>query len=249
MQILPMTVFAWSLRLCSVLASPLQEPPDCVSWHNQLGNMPAPSPPSIPALPVPSSTSLVSSSPAVPSLPTPSASAPDVVDSGDGHATYYSPDAGFGSCGVLKQSSDLVVAAPLSLMQSATNSNLNPHCCTRPRPLDLQLTNIVHSDQQVRLTKQGGLQTVTVTIMDTCPGCVRPLFAPAETVLIGAVDTRSVGFDGSGVYGAELYVGSGPMSCNVGAAGDLFPEAGVVGTVWGLGFPCRSRVATWRITR
>lgn len=179
-MITTLKIFAWSLLLHAVLASPMQEYPDCISLYNDLGAIPLPSSASLPA--APSTTVLASGSPTEPSISTPSPGAFGVVDSGTGQATYYNPEVGLGSCGLQKLSTDMIAAAAVSLMQPASNPNLSPHCCMRFSPLYRALTNTVNADQQVRLSKQGGTQTVTVAIMDTCQSCVSGLFAAGGDV-------------------------------------------------------------------
>lgn len=175
MTITKITVFAWSLLLLVVLTSPMQEYPDCMSSDHELGAIPLPSTASLPS--APSTTVLASGSPTEPSITTPSPGAFGVVDSGNGQATYYSPEVRLGSCGVQMLSTDIIAAAADSLMQPASNPNLSPHCCMRFSPLYRARTKTVHADQQVRLSKQGGTQTVTVAIMNTCKSCVSSLFA------------------------------------------------------------------------
>lgn len=113
MQSTKPTFLTWCLLIGVLLASPVLEYPDC--W-----SPPPPPPPLDIGLPV------AITAPA----PAPSASqAPMVLDSGPGKATYYSPEVAAGSCGVVKQSTDMITAAPASLMAGVANPNLSPHCC------------------------------------------------------------------------------------------------------------------------
>lgn len=77
------------------------------------------------------------------------------VYSGDG--TFYSPSVGLGSCGHLYQDSDHVAALAAVSMQAYNpgNPNNNPLCGHKVKVWD----------------KANPSNTVTVAIVDTCPGC------------------------------------------------------------------------------
>lgn len=102
------TFLTWCLLIAVLLASPVLEYPDC--W--------SPPPPLDIGLPV-----------AITALAPSASSGPIVLDSGPGKATYYSPEVAAGSCGVVKQPTDMIAAAPASFMAGVANPNLSPHCC------------------------------------------------------------------------------------------------------------------------
>ena len=70
--------------------------------------------------------------------------------SGDG--TYYNPSAGTNSCGTQAHDSDIMAAMNVAQMTNGANPNANPNC-----------------GKKVSVTGPKG--SVTVTILDTCPGC------------------------------------------------------------------------------
>jgi expansin (peptidoglycan-binding protein) len=69
-----------------------------------------------------------------------------------GDATYYNPSAGVNSCGTQASDSDIMAAMNVAQMQNGANPNANPNCGRK-------------------VTLQGPKGSVTVTILDTCPGC------------------------------------------------------------------------------
>jgi expansin (peptidoglycan-binding protein) len=69
-----------------------------------------------------------------------------------GDATYYNPSAGTNSCGTQASDSDLMVALNTAQMANGANPNANPNC-----------------GRQISVTGPKG--SVTVTVLDTCPGC------------------------------------------------------------------------------
>ena len=74
-----------------------------------------------------------------------------------GDGTFYSPSVGFGSCGHQNADTDLVAALATGSMTfyNPSNPNNNPVC-----------------GHKVKVTKVGEpAKTVTVAIVDTCPGC------------------------------------------------------------------------------
>ncbi|KAI8640655.1 RlpA-like double-psi beta-barrel-protein domain-containing protein-containing protein [Parasitella parasitica] len=72
--------------------------------------------------------------------------------SGDysGDATYY--NTGLGSCGWTSKESELIVALNIGQMDNGANSNNNPNCGRS-------------------ITATGPKGSVTVKVVDTCPGC------------------------------------------------------------------------------
>ena len=74
-----------------------------------------------------------------------------------GDGTYYSPSVGLGSCGKQNQDTDFVAALATGSMTfyNPSNPNNNPIC-----------------GHKVQVIQYGDpSKTVTVTIVDTCPGC------------------------------------------------------------------------------
>lgn len=69
-----------------------------------------------------------------------------------GDATYYNPSAGTNSCGSQASDSDIMAAMNVAQMQNGANPNANPNCGRK-------------------VAIKGPKGSVTVTIMDTCPGC------------------------------------------------------------------------------
>ncbi|KAL8703604.1 MAG: hypothetical protein Q9201_003229 [Fulgogasparrea decipioides] len=82
------------------------------------------------------------------------------VFQGDG--TFYNPSVGFGSCGHQNSDSDLVAALAQSTMRlyNPSNPNNNPLCGHKVRVWETSKPS----------------NTVTVAIMDTCPGCTHSNF-------------------------------------------------------------------------
>ena len=74
-----------------------------------------------------------------------------------GDGTYYSPSVGFGSCGHQNADSDLVAALAAVTMgaYNPSNPNNNPVCGHKVKVWETSNPS----------------KTVTVTIVDTCPGC------------------------------------------------------------------------------
>lgn len=70
--------------------------------------------------------------------------------SSSGDATYY--NTGLGSCGWTSKDSDLIVALNHGQMENGANSNNNPNCGRT-------------------ITATGPNGSVTVKVVDTCPGC------------------------------------------------------------------------------
>jgi expansin (peptidoglycan-binding protein) len=69
-----------------------------------------------------------------------------------GDATYYNPSAGTNSCGTQASDSDIMAAMNVDQMQNGANPNANPNCGRK-------------------VSIKGPKGSVTVTILDTCPGC------------------------------------------------------------------------------
>lgn len=69
-----------------------------------------------------------------------------------GDATYYNPSAGTNSCGTQSSDSDMMAAMNVAQMGNGANPNANPNCGKK-------------------VAIKGPKGSVTVTIMDTCPGC------------------------------------------------------------------------------
>ncbi|CAO3675756.1 unnamed protein product [Umbelopsis ramanniana] len=69
-----------------------------------------------------------------------------------GDATYYNPSAGTNSCGTQASDSDIMAAMNVDQMQNGANPNANPNCGRK-------------------VAIKGPKGSVTVTILDTCPGC------------------------------------------------------------------------------
>ncbi|KAI9304357.1 RlpA-like double-psi beta-barrel-protein domain-containing protein-containing protein [Cunninghamella echinulata] len=69
-----------------------------------------------------------------------------------GSATYYNVDVGVTSCGGTYKDTDMIVALNSKQMGNAANPNKNPNCGKK-------------------LKVKGPKGSVTVTIVDTCPGC------------------------------------------------------------------------------
>ncbi|KAI8577335.1 hypothetical protein K450DRAFT_252669 [Umbelopsis ramanniana AG] len=69
-----------------------------------------------------------------------------------GDATYYNPSAGTNSCGTQASDSDIMAAMNVAQMQNGANPNANPNCGRK-------------------VAIKGPKGSVTVTILDTCPGC------------------------------------------------------------------------------
>ncbi|KAL8688033.1 MAG: hypothetical protein Q9224_004990 [Gallowayella concinna] len=75
----------------------------------------------------------------------------------NGEGTFYNPSVGYGSCGNQNSDSDLVAALAQSTMRlyNPSNPNNNPLCGHKVKVWETSKPS----------------NTVTVALMDTCPGC------------------------------------------------------------------------------
>ncbi|KAL8693798.1 MAG: hypothetical protein Q9218_001446 [Villophora microphyllina] len=96
-----------------------------------------------------------------------------------GEGTFYSPGIGFGSCGVLNQDTEFVAAlAQTTIRQyNPSNPNNNPICGHKVKVWETSKPD----------------NTVTVAIMDTCPGCKGAYDLDLSPAAFNKLDNPDVG--------------------------------------------------------
>ncbi|KAI4245399.1 MAG: hypothetical protein L6R40_002459 [Gallowayella cf. fulva] len=97
----------------------------------------------------------------------------------NGEGTFYSPSVGFGSCGNQNSDSDLVAALAQTTMRlyNPSNPNNNPLCGHKVKVWETSKPS----------------NTVTVALMDTCPGCHGSFDLDLSPAAFNKLDNPDVG--------------------------------------------------------